>query len=102
MPKTLDTALHKSQICYEHGQLRQEKQNQNREKSRNVSDNRKTGSNLQPYRKKNNSFQVNKNFNKTGIKPYVPAPNRNKHVLSGANATPLTIKCWKCNGSHYA
>ena len=26
-PKTLDTALHKSRLCYEHGKLRQENQN---------------------------------------------------------------------------
>ena len=36
------------------------------------------------------------------MKPYVPAPNGNKQVASGANATPLVIKCWKCNGTHYA
>ena len=23
-------------------------------------------------------------------------------MASGANATPLAIKCWKCNGPHYA
>ena len=28
-------------------------------------------------------------------KPYVPDPNDNKQVVSGANATPLAIKCWK-------
>ena len=27
MPKTLDTILHKSRLCYEHGQLRQENMN---------------------------------------------------------------------------
>ena len=36
------------------------------------------------------------------MKPYVPAPNGNKQVASGANATPLAIKCWMCNGPHYA
>ena len=102
MPKTLDTTLHKARLYYEHGKLRQENQNQNREKYRNFSDNRNPGSNLQPYRKKNNSFQANKNFNKNGTKPYVPAPNGNKQVVSGANDTPLAIKCWKCNGPHYA
>ena len=80
MPKTLDNALHKAPIYYEHGQLRQENQNRNREKSRNFFDNRKPGSNPQPYRKKNNIFQVNKNFNKTSMKPYVPAPNGNIQV----------------------
>ena len=45
---------------------------------------------------------MNKNFNKTGTNPYVLAPNGNKEVASGANATPLVIKCWKCNGPHYA
>ena len=78
MPKILDTTLHKAQLYYEHGQLWKENHNRNREKSRNVSDNRKHGSNPQPYRKKNNSFQMNKNFNKTGTKPYLPAPNGNK------------------------
>ena len=45
---------------------------------------------------------MNKNFNKPGKKPYAQAPNGNKKVASGANATPLAIKCWKCNGMHYA
>ena len=98
MPKTLDTALHKARLLYEHGKLRQENQNQNREKSRKNYDNRKPRSNPQPYRKKNKIFQVNKNFNKTSMKPYVPDPNGNKQVASGSNATPLEIKCWKCNG----
>ena len=93
MPKTLDIVLHKAQLCYEHGKLRQENKNQNREKSRNFSDNHKPGSNPQPYRKKNNSFQVNKNFNKTGTKPYVPAPNGNNQVAIEAKDTPLVIKC---------
>ena len=93
MPKTYDTTLQNAWIYYEHGKLWQENQNQNWEKSRNFSDNRKPGSNPHPYRKENNSFQVNKNFNKTGTKPYVPAPNGNKEVASGANATLLTIKC---------
>ena len=93
MPKTLDTTLHKAKLCYEHGQLHQENQNQNREKSRNFLDNHKLGSNPQPYRKKNNIFQAKKNFNKTCMKLYVPSPNGNKQVASGANATPLVIKC---------
>ena len=36
------------------------------------------------------------------MKPYVPSPNGNKQVASGANATPLATKCSKCNGLHYA
>ena len=56
-------------------------------------DNRKHGSNLQPYRKQNSIFQANKNFNKTSTKPYVPPPNGNNKVASGANATYLAIKC---------
>ena len=36
------------------------------------------------------------------MKPYVPSPNGNKQVASEANPTPLAIKWWKCNGSHYA
>ena len=102
MPKTLDIALHKARVYYKHGQLQQENQNQNRENSRNFFDNRKPGTNPRPYRKKNNSFPANKNFNKTGMNRYVPSLNGNKQVASGANATPLAIKCWKCNGPHYA
>ena len=36
------------------------------------------------------------------MKPYVPAANVNNLVASGANATPLQIKCWKCSEPHYA
>ena len=100
IPNTVDTTLHKYRLYYEHGQLRQE--NLNQYKSKNFSDNCKPGSSPQPYRKQNNSFQVNKNFNKTGTKPYVPTPNGNKQVVSGANATPLAIKCSKWNGPDYA
>ena len=57
---------------------------------------------MQPYRKQNNSFQANKNFNRTGMNPYVLAPNGNNKVATGANATPLAIKCSKCNGSNYS
>ena len=56
MPMNLDTTLYKSRLCYEHGKLRQENMNRNRDKSKNLSDNRKLGSNPQPYRKQNNSF----------------------------------------------
>ena len=45
---------------------------------------------------------MNTNFNKPGTKPYVLAANVNKPVASGANATTLQIKCWKCSGPHYA
>ena len=45
---------------------------------------------------------MNKKFNKTGMKLYVPGPNGNNKVASGSNATPLAIKCWKCNGPYYA
>ena len=45
---------------------------------------------------------MNKNFNKYGTKPYVPASNVNKPVACGANATLLKIKCWKCYRPHYA
>ena len=55
----------------------------------NFFDNRKPGSNPQPYRKQNNSFPANKSFNKYGMKPYVLALNVKKPVSSGANATPL-------------
>ena len=102
IPKTLDIALHKARLYYEHVKLRKENQHGNREKSRNFFDNHKPGSNSQPYRKQNNSFQANKNFNRTSTKPYVPALNGNKQVASGANATHLVIKCWKCNRPHYA
>ena len=93
MQKTLDTTLHKARLCYEHGQLRKENMNRNKDKSKNFFDNRKPGFNPHPYRKKNNSFSGNKNFNKSGTNLYVPAPNVNKPVASGANATPLQIKC---------
>ena len=89
MPKTLDTTLHKYRLGYEHGQLTQEKMNRNQKKSKNFSDNHKPGSNPQPYRKHNNSFQVNKNFNKSSTMPYVLASNVNKPIASGDNATPL-------------
>jgi len=36
------------------------------------------------------------------MKPYVLAPNGNKQVASGANATPLAIKCCNFNDPHYA
>ena len=46
------------------------------------------------YRKQNNIFPANKNFNKKGTKPYVPAPNANKLATNGgANVSPLQIKC---------
>ena len=76
--------------------------NQHQDNSKNLADNRKPGSNPQPYRMQNNSFQANKNFNKYGTKPYVPAANVNKLVASGANATPLQIKWWKWSRPHYA
>ena len=93
MPKTLDTILDKDRLYYEHGNLRQDNMNWNRDKSKNFSDNHKPGFNPQPYIQQNNSFPANKKFNKSGTKPYVPAPNGNKLVASGANATPLQIKC---------
>ena len=42
------------------------------------------------------------NFNKLGIKPYVPTASVNKLVASGAKGTILQIKCWKCSRTHYA
>ena len=55
------------------------------------------------YMKQNNSFPANKNFKKSGTKPYVPAPNVIKAVeTGGANATLVQIKCWKWSGPHYA
>ena len=103
MPKTLDTTLHKARIYYEHGKLRQENMNKNKDKSKNFSDNHKPGFNPPPYRKQNNIFPANKNFNKSGTKPYVLAPNANKTVVvRGANPIPLQVKCWKCSRPHYA
>ena len=68
--------------------------NRNRDNSRNFSDNREPWFNPPPYRKQNNSFPANNNFNKPGTKPYVPAPNANKPVAAGgANATLIQIKC---------
>ena len=89
MPKTLDTTLRKTILCYDHGQLRQENMNKNQDNSKNFSDNRKPRSNPQPYRKKNKNFQANKNFNKYGTKPYVPTSNLNKPIASGANSNLL-------------
>ena len=68
--------------------------NRNIDKSKNFSDNHKTGFNPPSYRKKNNSFPANKKFNKSGTKPYVLAPNANKSAINGrVNVTPLQIKC---------
>ena len=83
MPKTLDATLHKARLYYEHGQLRKENMNRNRDKYKNFSDNCKLGFKPPPYKKHNNSFPANKNFNKLGTKPYVPAPNVNKLVEAG-------------------
>ena len=103
MPKTLDTTLHKIRLYYEHGQIKQKTMNQNRYGSKNFSDNHKPGFNPTSYRKQNNIFLANKNFNKLGTQPYVLAPNANKPVAAGgSNATPIQIKCWKCSGPHYA
>ena len=90
MPKTFDTTLHKARLCHEHGQLRKENMNRNRDRSKKFSDNRKARFNPPPYRKQNNSFPVNKNFNKSSTKPYILDPNANKAVaVGGANATPI-------------
>ena len=93
IPKNLDTTLHKARLYYEHGKLRKENMNRNREKSKNFSDNCKLGFNLPVYRRQNNNFPMIKNFNKSGTKPYVPAHNINKPVASVSNATLLQIKC---------
>ena len=88
MPKTLDSTLNKARIYYEHGQLRKENMNKNRDKYNKFYDNRKPGFNPTPYRNEDNSFPANKNFNKSGTKPYVLAPNANNPVASGvANDT---------------
>ena len=76
--------------------------NQNIYKYKNFFDNYKLGFNPHPYKKHNNSFPTNKKFNKTGTKTCVPAANGKNPVASGANATLLQIKCWKCTGPHYA
>ena len=68
--------------------------NRNKDRSKNFSDNHKLGFNPPPYKKQNNNFPANKNFNKSGMKPYVPAPNANKPVAArGANATLIQMKC---------
>ena len=51
MPKTFDTTLHKSRLCYEHGQLTKENMKKNRDKFKNFSDNRKLGFNPPLYKK---------------------------------------------------
>ena len=97
MPKTFDTTLHKARIFCEHGKLRQENINRSRDRSRTFSKNRKPGFNPPLYIKHNNSFPANKNFNKTGTNPYVPAPNANKPAPNGGvNVASLQIKCRKC------
>ena len=102
MPKTLDTTLHKDRIFYEHRQLRKDIINIIRDMSRTFSDNHKPGFNPPPYRKQNNNFPTNKNFNQTGTKPYVPAPNANKPAENGgASVALLQIKCWKFQEPHY-
>ena len=93
MPKTLDTTLHKDRLCYDHIQLREENMKRNKDKSRNFSHNYKLGFNPPLYRKQNKYFSANKNFSKSGTKPYVPATNVNKRVVvGGANATLIQIK----------
>ena len=57
MPKTLDTTLHKARLCYEHGHLRQENMNRNRDISKNLSDNHKLGFNPPLYKKQTTFFQ---------------------------------------------
>ena len=51
MPKTLETTLHKQRIFYEHGQLKKEKINKRRDRSRTFFDNHKPGFNPPPYKK---------------------------------------------------
>ena len=51
MPNTLDTTLHKSRLCYEHGKLRKKKINRNRDMSRTFLENQKLGFKPPPYRK---------------------------------------------------
>ena len=92
LPKTLDTTFHKARLCYEHGLLRKDNMNKNKDKSKNFFDNHKPGFNPQTYIKKKNISPTNKNFNKSGTNPYVPAPNGNKLVSSGANTTLIPIK----------
>ena len=63
--------------------------NQKRDMSNNFSENCKPGFIPPPYKKQNNNFPSNKNFNKLGTKPYIPAPSVYKPVAAeGANATP--------------
>ena len=83
MPKTLDTTLHKASLYYEHGHIKQENMNRKIDKYKNFSDNRKSSFNPPPYRKHNNNFPTNNNFNKLGTKSYVSAPNANKIVAAG-------------------
>ena len=64
--------------------------NRNKDKSKNFFDSHKPRFNPQPYRKQNNGFPANKNFNKSGTKPYVPDRNANKPVVAeGENYTPI-------------
>ena len=103
MLKTFETTLNKARICNQHRKLWWENINRRRNRSNMFSDNWKPSFNPPAYRKQNNSFPCNKNFNKIGTKSYVPSPNANKPAENeGANVSLLQIKCWKCQGSHYA
>ena len=51
MPKVLDTTLHKDRIWYEHGKLRQENLNTNRDKSKKFSENHEPCFNPPVYKK---------------------------------------------------
>ena len=83
MLKTLDTTLHKARLCYEHRQMIQENMNKNWDRLRSFSKQRKIGSNPHPYKKQNNSFPPNINFNKIGAPPNVLAANANRRATNG-------------------
>ena len=77
--------------------------NINRNIFRSFSNNHKPGSKPHPYKKQNNSFPPNKNFNKPSAWPNVPAPNSDRPTLNeGAKVFSLQVSCWKCQGPHYA
>ena len=102
MPKTLDTTLYKARLCYEHGQLRLENINRNRDRSRTFPNSQKPSFKPNLYRKHNNSFPSKRYFNKIGARPNVPSPNTNIPIVNaGSKDASLQLSHWKYQGPYY-
>ena len=61
-PKTLDEALYKGRLCYEHSQSRSENQDENRSIKRSFSEQRKKGYKPAIHKNQHIRFPANKNF----------------------------------------